>query len=173
LTGVRGKTVGVAGLVVTLASVSWSVGSWWQSRVASSWTRARLVVVGGVLVLTGAVGVGACLWPSVPLLVAYVAWTIGGLGMGVAFPTISLVAMESSPPGGQTSAVASTQLTETLGASVGPGIAGSSVALSAALGASLTAGLAGGLVVALVAALVLLPVSARLPSPAGARAEVA
>jgi len=109
-------------------------------------------------------GVGACLWPSVPLEVAYVAWTIGGLGMGVAFPTISLVAMESAARGAQTSAIASTQLTETLGASVGPGIAGSSVALAASVGASLTVGLAGGLVVALVAALILVPVSLRLPS---------
>jgi hypothetical protein len=111
----------------------------------------------------GAAGVWLTLIPSVPLAVAFVAWTIGGIGIGIAFPTIPLVAMDQAEPGRETSVVASAALSDTFGAALGPGLGGSAVALAASTGASLTAGLSGAFALAIVGGLLLFPVGRRFP----------
>jgi len=162
LTNVRGQSVAAAGAIITLASVAWALGSWWQSRAAVRRSRAWLVRLGTGLIVAGSTCVWAGLIRSVPLLWPYLGWTVAGAGMGIAFPTISLVAMERAEPGRQTAAVASAQLTEALGASLGPGLGGSAVALAASAGASLSVGLTGVFAIAMAAALVLLPLAGRL-----------
>jgi MFS family permease len=165
LTGVRGRSVAVAGLVITLASVAWSLGSWWQSRVAARRSRAALTGVGTVLILAGSAAMVAGLAQSVPLVLPYLGWTVAGFGMGVAYPTITLVGMEQAPPGRQTQSIASVQLSEALGAALGPGLGGCAVALAASLDASVAAGLTGAFAVCVAAGLLLLPVATRLPDP--------
>jgi MFS family permease len=166
LTGVRHQSVAMGGLVVTLAAVAWAGGTWWQSRAVSKRSRGTLVSVGTALVLAGSAGVWAGLLRDMPLAVVYVAWTVGGLGMGVAYPTLSLVAMEQAERGGETQAVAAITLTETFGAALGPGLGGSAIAIATGAGASLAVGLSGafGLAVLMGAALLLL--TGRLPNPA-------
>ena len=160
---VRGQSVGVAGVVVTLSAVAWSAGTWWQARVITNRSPAWLVGVAAVLILAGAGGVWVTLAPAVPLAVAFVAWTVGGFGMGIGFPTIPLVAMDLAEPGRQTTVVAGAALSDTLGAALGPGLAGSAIALAASIGASLSAGLSGAFAVAVAAGLLLFPVARRLP----------
>jgi MFS family permease len=103
LTGVRGRSVAVAGLVITLASVAWSLGSWWQSRVAARRSRAALTMVGTVLILAGSVAMVAGLAQSVSLVLPYLGWTVAGFGMGVAYPTITLVGWNRRRPAGRRS----------------------------------------------------------------------
>jgi MFS family permease len=161
--GVRGQSVGMAGFVVTLSAVAWTAGTWWQARVVSSWRPGSLITIGATLIVIGAAGVWLTLVPSVPLAVAFVAWTIGGVGIGIAFPTIPLVAMDQAEPGRQTSVVASAALSDTFGAALGPGLGGSAVALAASTGASLTTGLSGAFALAIVGGLLLFPVARRFP----------
>jgi MFS family permease len=161
LTRVRGLSVAVASLVVTLATVSWSLGTLWQSRVAGRLSRAVLVRAGALAMAVGAAGVAAGLL-RVPLAIPYVSWTIAGLGMGVAYPTVYLVTMERAGRGAEGSAVALMLLIDSLGVSVGTGLAGSAVALAAAAGTSLSVGLTGAFVLAIVAALALAAISPRL-----------
>jgi MFS family permease len=167
--GVRGKSVGVAGFVVTLSAVAWTAGTWWQARVVTSRSPGSLITIGATLIVVGAGGVWLTLIPSVPLVVAFVAWTIGGIGIGIAFPTIPLVAMDLAEPGRQTSVVASAALADTFGAALGPGLGGSAVALVAGTGAKpsvddLTAGLSYAFALALVGGVLLFPVARRFPA---------
>jgi MFS family permease len=163
LTKVRGLTVGWASLVITLASVSWALGSWWASRLAVVWSRASLVVLGDAMVLAGALAVGSGLIRSVPLEVPYAGWTLAGLGIGIAFPTISLVGMERADPGRQTQAIAAVQLTDAFGASLGPGLCGSALAVATSAGTSIQVALLAAFVPAVLAAIVLAPAARRLP----------
>lgn len=164
LTRVRGRSVAVASLVVTLATVSWSLGTLWQSRVATRLSRAVLVRAGAIAMAVGAAGVAAGL-AHVPLAIPYVSWTIAGLGMGVAYPTVYLVTMERAGRGAEGSAVALMLLIDSLGVSVGTGLAGSAVALAASAGSSLSVGLTGAFVLAIVAAVALAAVAPRLEGP--------
>jgi MFS family permease len=163
LTRVRGETIAEASIVVTLATIGWSLGSWWQSRVVPRVGKPLLVVGGVAGVGLGAAGVAAGLL-STPLVIPYAAWAIAGLGMGVAYPTVYLVMMERAPEGSEGTVVALMLLVDSLGVSAGAGLGGSAVAIVTALHASLRIGLIGAFGLALVAALGLALLAPRLGS---------
>jgi MFS family permease len=161
---VRGQSVAVAGFVVTLSAVAWTAGTWWQARVVSRRSPGSLIAIGATLITVGAAGVWLTILPSVPVFVVYVAWTIGGLGIGIGFPTIPLVAMSQAEPGHEASVVSSAALSDTFGAAVGPGLAGSAVALAASAGSTLSVGLSLGFAIVIAGGLLLFPVARRFPS---------
>jgi MFS family permease len=165
LTRIRGRSIAEASIVVTLATVGWSLGSWWQSRVVPRVAKPLLVMGGVAAIAVGAVGVAAGLL-STPLVIPYFAWTIAGLGMGVAYPTIYLVMMERAPEGSEGTIVALMLLVDSLGVSAGTGLGGSAVAIVTALHASLRIGLIGAFGLALLAALALASLAPRLGSEA-------
>ena len=86
-----------AGGVLAVASVTWALGSWWQGRLPAATDRYR-VMLGGVLwyaVLTGLLALAVLLsWPGWVLIVGY---GLATLGVGVAYPTTSLLTMRLSP----------------------------------------------------------------------------
>ena len=160
---VRGQSVAVAGFVVTLSAVAWTAGTWWQAKVVTRRSPGSLLTIGATLITIGAAGVWLTLIPSVPVFVTYIAWTIGGLGIGIGFPTIPLVAMSQAEPGHETSVVSSAALSDTFGAAVGPGLAGSAVALAASSGATLSVGLSFAFGIVIAGGLLLFPVARRFP----------
>jgi len=161
LTGVRGFSVAQASVVVASATVAWSAGSWWQSRHAETWSAGALVATGAALLAAGAVAVASGLFGG-PVVTIYIGWTVAGVGMGIAFPTIPLAVMGAAT-GGEAQVLSSALLMDTLGVAVGAGLGGASVALAKASGAGLRAGLTGAFAVGLVCALLLLPIARRLP----------
>jgi MFS family permease len=124
LTSVRGQTATLAGLALTTATVGWTTGAWVQAHLAARSGRRGLEIGGLALLAIGIVGVAAALAPSVPVLLAPLAWGIAGLGMGLAFSTNSLVVLEAAPAGQEGTAAAALQLANTLGVAVGAGIGG-------------------------------------------------
>ncbi|HEX9439105.1 MAG TPA: MFS transporter, partial [Roseiflexaceae bacterium] len=84
----------------------------------------RLVIAGLLLIAVGIAGAAVVLAPTVPVALALVAWGVAGLGMGIAFSTISLAVLESAPPGHEGTASASMQLTNVLGVALGTGVGG-------------------------------------------------
>ena len=162
LTSVRGLSVAAASVVVASATVAWSAGSWWQSRHAESWSTTSLVTVGAALVAIGTVGVAGGL-VDLPTATAYAGWTVAGVGMGVAFPTIPLAVMGAAAEGDEAGELSSSLLMDTLGVAMGAGLGGASIALAAAAGAGLRAGLAGAFCIGLLCAVLLLPIAHRLP----------
>jgi MFS family permease len=169
LTAVRGRTIAEAGILLTFMTVAWASGSWWQSRVAPRMSPARLVVIGGSALSIGLVSLLLAL-AHAPLFVPYVGWTITGIGMGIAFPTIPLSVMDASPKGDEAAELSSTLLMDTLGVAFGSGLAGASVALARSTGTSLRVGLAGGFAIGLIAAALLMAIATRLPNAARASA---
>jgi predicted MFS family arabinose efflux permease len=137
ITQVRGRSLAEGGIVVALLTISWTVGAWWQSRQVERISHRRLVV-GGCLVLFGGLVVSSLALTPVPLPVAYAGWTVAGLGVGVFFQSLLMVAMEVAEPGSETVAVAATQLAVRLALAVGTGLGGAIVALGHSAGASLT-----------------------------------
>ena len=88
----------VAGLVLTLGAVAWSVGSWIQGRRPEPEARYRFSRV-GVALLAAGVGVilGSAL-PGVPAWIAPLGWAVGGGGMGLVYSSTSLLALHLTPP---------------------------------------------------------------------------
>ena len=164
LTAVNDRTLAEAGVVITLVTIAWTLGSWWQSRVAVSRDLGSLVLLGSVLVVVGllAAAGGLLHWP---LAVPYVGWFVAGFGMGVAFPSIPLSVMNASAEGEEATELSSVLLMDTLGVAVGAGLGGAGVALAEASGAELRSGIAGAFAIGLVAAVLVMVIARRLPLP--------
>ena len=162
LTETRGLSIGVAGVVLTTASIAWAVGSWWQSGVIERWGARRVTAIGAAQIGIGSVVVAVGLL-DVPVVLPYLGWTIGALGMGIVFPTIPLSVMGIAQEGQEAGELSSTILMDYLGVGIGAGLGGASVALADAGTISIEAGLAGAFGVGIVAAMLLVLVARRLP----------
>jgi MFS family permease len=161
LTGVRGRSLAEAGAVITLGTVSWSIGNWWQSRAVVHVSAVTLVRLGGAILAIAIIGITTTL-AGAPLAISYLAWFAGGLGMGIAYPTAYLVIMQGADAAGAGAAVSSEQVAERLALALGGGLGGVCVALAIALHAPLAAGLAGAFGLALIAALASVALAPRL-----------
>jgi MFS family permease len=160
----RGLSIGAAGIVITASALAWAAGSWWQSRVIGRLGARRLTALGAVQIGAGAAVVAAGLL-DVPLVVPYVGWAIGSVGMGIVFPTIPLSVMGEAEAGREAGELSSMILMDYLGVGIGAGLGGASLALADAGTLSIREGLAGAFGVGIVAAVLLALVARRLPPP--------
>jgi MFS family permease len=162
LTETRGLSIGVASIVLTASALAWAAGSWWQSRVIGRLGARRLTAVGAMLIGVGAtlVAIGVL---DVPVVVSYVGWAIGSVGMGIVWPTIPLSVMGEVAEGREAGELSSTILMDYLGVGIGAGLGGASVALADEGTISIEAGLAGAFAIGIVAAVLLALVARRLP----------
>jgi MFS family permease len=162
LTETRGLSIAVASVVLTASALAWAVGTWWQSRVIGRIGARRLTALGAMLIAAGAAAVTVGLL-EVPVVVAYVGWAIGSVGMGIVWPTIPLAVMSEVEEGREAGDLSSTILMDYLGVGIGAGLAGASIALADAGTISIEAGLAGAFAIGIVAAVLLAVVARRLP----------
>ncbi len=124
LTDIRDRSSAFAGLALTAATVTWTAGSWLQARYSSKLSRRLLVRTGLSILVLGIALTLATLSYSVPAILGPIAWGIAGLGMGIAYSTISLVVLESSPPGQEGTTTSAMSLANTVGIAMGTGIGG-------------------------------------------------
>ncbi|MBA2454918.1 MAG: MFS transporter [Nocardioidaceae bacterium] len=103
-----------AGLVLTVGACAWSTGSWFQGRPGQRMPPARLLRSGMLAITAGIIAVGATTAAAVPLAVAVVGWFSAGLGMGLVFPTLSVLTLELSTPTEQGTNSAALQLSDSL-----------------------------------------------------------
>lgn len=162
LTGVIGLSLTVAGLVVTCGVLAWIAGSWAQVRLSSAWPLRRVAMFGETVLLLGVVGVVAGVASTLAPLV-YASWALAGIGIGMAYPAIGVLATELATPGLEVVALAQYQLGEVLGSGVGPGLVGLAVTLSVATGRGIQDGLLVGFAVTCVLVLASLAAARRLP----------
>lgn len=161
LTAVRGVSVGEAGVAVTLVAISWSLGSWWQSRAITRMSAAALMTIGSGVLAAGT-AVTALLLLGVPLWIGYAAWTVAGAGIGVAFPTVMLASMEFARGGDEATAVAARFLSGRIGIVLGTGLGGAALAAAHAASRPLAWGLAATFALAVAAGLACTLASPRL-----------
>jgi MFS family permease len=89
------------------------------------------------------------------------AWTVAGLGMGLAYAPISLMMLRKAPAGQEGRSSASLNLADVLGTAIGIGVGGAAVAAGA--GSHLSLGITVAFAAAAVAGVTALLVSHRLP----------
>jgi MFS family permease len=166
VSSLRGAGPIAGGLSLTAAAVTWAAGSWLQARLAPRRSRRTLAATGLVLILAGiALETLVPVTALPPVQLAAAAWAVAGFGMGLTYSTITLICIETAPPGGEGATSAAVQLANALGIAFGTGLAGAVVSLGAT-----TIGLAPGIVVAnllmIVAAALALSLVPRIPDRA-------
>lgn len=155
LTQDRGWTLLQAGWALSTGAVFWSGGSALQARLTEAPQRRRGLQA-GLLLLTagiGALGTALALAPAgTPLAVLVVAsWAISGLGVGLAFPILSVQLLKISAPSEQGSNASALQLADALVTTAALAAAGLLVAHAPGLTLGISSGITA--VMALAAAL--------------------
>jgi MFS family permease len=168
LTRVAGLTLTVAALVVTCGTLTWTIGTWTQARLANSWPMARIATLGEALMLLGVGGVIAGVAGSAAIVV-YAAWGVGALGMGMTYPAIGVLATEMASVGDEVTTLAQYQLGDVLGSAFGPAVVGIAVTTTASRGLHLQDGLLIGFSATCAIVLAALFASARLPATSSTR----
>ncbi|MCU1572901.1 MAG: hypothetical protein JWO93_983 [Micrococcaceae bacterium] len=102
----------LAGLSLTIGGVTWFCGSWLAGRGLLQ--PAALLRVGSWVLLLGIAVAGLVAQPGVPAWVAWLGWAVGGLGIGMCYPILSVLLLEQSGPAEQGRNAAALQLNETL-----------------------------------------------------------
>jgi len=127
---VRGWSATAAGIAITGATVSWSLGSWIQSRTVGRVGAEGYIRIGFPIVAAGIAGLALVLLPEVPAWVAIPTFSLTGLGMGLAYSQFAIIVLRDAPGDSQGAITAAVSLSDTLGTALGTGIAGAIVAAS-------------------------------------------
>ncbi|MFE9204018.1 MFS transporter [Micromonospora sp. NPDC007230] len=130
----RGFSPTAAGLVLTVGALSWSVGSWLQGRIAAPRSAATLPRTGLGCVALGTATVASAVLPGVPVAVAVLGWAVAGLGMGLLYPSLSVLTLELSAPGEQGRNSSALQLGDSLAAATVLALTGAVLAAGPAPG---------------------------------------
>ncbi|WP_370894114.1 MFS transporter [Janibacter sp. GXQ6167] len=94
---VRGTGVTTAGLVLAVGALGWALGAWAQGQDAAARRRDRLVTFGGAAMAAALAGMATFAtfgWPIWTLLPPMV---VGGIAMGAAFSSVSVLALDRTP----------------------------------------------------------------------------
>ena len=154
VTTIRGEGVVLSGLALTAGTIAWTTGAWIQERTVFRVGAAPLVRNGFLLVAVGIAGMGVVLTGAVPAWSCVPAWGIAGLGIGMAYSSISLTVLRHAPAGSEGAAASSMQLADILGNALGTGVGAVAVAAAVAsfgtavVGVAITDAMAGALAVA-------------------------
>jgi MFS family permease len=127
----RGLSLTMAGLTLTGGALSWSFGSWVVGR--RSFDRVLVLRTGSTLVAAGLALMGLTVFAAVPVAGAFLGEIVLGLGMGIVYPTLSVLVLELSRPGEEGENSASLGVGESVYTVVSVAVTG---AILAALGAA-------------------------------------
>ncbi len=136
LTAVRGQPAMVAGLALTAATLAWTAGAWLQARLSLRRDRRRLSRTGLTLTALGIAGTTSALRAEVPVWIVAIAWGAAGLGIGLAYSTLTLIVLERATKGQEGTAATALQLANVLGVALGTGVGGATLGLVTAAGQS-------------------------------------
>jgi MFS family permease len=152
-----------ASVLITLPTLTWTLGSWVQARLSRHQEGRALVRAGLIFLLVGIAGMAVSLVPRVPLAVPFVAWSAAGLGMGLAYAPTSLLMLHEATADRTGWASASLNLSDVLGTALGTGLGGAALVLASNQGWSISTGITVAFAIAGVGGVAGLAVSGRLP----------
>ncbi|HEY1976579.1 MAG TPA: MFS transporter [Candidatus Baltobacteraceae bacterium] len=160
LVGVRGLSLEAASICITVAVLGWSATALISPSMQERWGSAAVVVSGaaGCVVATAAfvaIALGAPIW------LAYVAWVVGGAGIGFAYPTISAGVFGGALEGREGIVSSAMALSAVVGLLVGTSICGIPIAAATRLGTPLRDALALTFVLATFFGVALMGVAAK------------
>ncbi len=152
MSAVHGYSPALAGLPLTITALGWSAGSAVQGRFAD-WSREASLRIGFGLVAVGLLCFGLVSQPWFPGWIAFVACVVGGAGMGIAMPAISVLLLRYSPEGERGFNTSAMQLADWVGSALLIGLGG---VLLSVFGSALQPSLAVGLLAVALAGLAML-----------------
>jgi MFS family permease len=120
----RGTTPTLTGIVFTVTTIAWTVGTWLQARRIDAWGPRRFITLGFLLVAVGSALTLPAVLPGVPPEITILTWILPGLGMGFMYSAVTLVVLRGVAASGQGSATSALQLSDILGTALGTGMAG-------------------------------------------------
>ncbi|MEO3860697.1 MFS transporter [Acrocarpospora sp. B8E8] len=126
----RGLSPDQGGIALTGGALFWSLGSWIQGR--KPYRRNRALALGCALIAVGVAVTAPIVVPEVPVWVAFVGWSVAGFGIGVVYPTLSVLVLELSEPGEQGKNSASLAVGESVLTVVAIAVTGAIFTVSAA-----------------------------------------
>ncbi|MEX2294002.1 MAG: MFS transporter [Acidimicrobiales bacterium] len=137
---VRGSSTWVAGVALTVVTISWTAAAWVQDRLVHTVGPRRLVMIGFAMLAAGIVAMHGAL-DVLPIPVAIALISIAGGGIGLAYAPLSVTVLGMAEPGREGAATSSMQLADVLGVALGTGIGGAFIALGEARGWELASAL--------------------------------
>jgi MFS family permease len=123
----RGVSATEAGWALTVGALGWSAGSWLQARAhdrAGMPDRVRRLRLGLLAMAMGIATTALVLWPAMPTATVAVGWLMAGLGIGLVFPTLSVLTLALSAPAEQGANASALQLSDALVSALGLALAG-------------------------------------------------
>ena len=152
----RGTPATLTGVVFTVTTVSWTLGTWYQARHIERRGPRWFTALGFACIALGALLTIPVVLEAVPAELAVLTWILPGVGMGFMYSAVTIVVLRGSAPAEQGSASSALQLSDILGTALGTGIAGAitaageraggdglGIGLALVFGVSLTAALFG------------------------------
>ncbi|MFK4083149.1 MFS transporter [Kribbella sp. NPDC020789] len=125
LTRERGLSPAVAGLVLTVSALSWTLASWWRGRPNHRFGPSVFLQLGMVAIVLGIALAALTLDSHVPVLIGILGWGLTGFGMGTVFPTLSVLVLEYSERAEQGANSSALQLSDSLSTATVLAIGGS------------------------------------------------
>lgn len=151
LTATHGWSLTAAGLPLVVASLGWSAASAWQGRHPDM-SRSTLLRAGFACVALGAAGLVAVAPSWGAAWLAFPAWLLAGIGMGLGYSAISYLVLAKSAPGDVGFHTAASQLADQLGTATLIGAGGALLVLLVSPALALPVLLAGVAVLAVLGA---------------------
>lgn len=114
----RHLSPGGAGLVLTVGALGWSGASWVRGRDLLHLSHAGYVRLGGGLLALGMMGAAVLVLPDVPAGIGMAFWVLSGSGMGLVYPTLSVLTLELAAAHEQGSASSALQVADAVAAAI-------------------------------------------------------
>ncbi|GHH77878.1 MFS transporter [Promicromonospora soli] len=114
----RHLSPGAAGLILTVGALGWSAASWVRGRNLLHLSHTGYVRLGGGLLALGMVGAAVLVLPGIPAWVGMAFWVLSGSGMGLVYPTLSVLTLELAPPHEHGSASSALQVADAVAAAI-------------------------------------------------------
>lgn len=121
----RGLSPVLAGAALSLGAMGWFAGSWFQGHQRWSIPRPLLLKSGAAMMAVGITLTLLAILPGTSLAIALTGWTITGLGMGLIYPSLSVLTLSMSPLARQGANSSALQLSEAMAVATTLAIGGS------------------------------------------------
>ncbi|QOQ38872.1 MFS transporter [Trueperella pecoris] len=131
---VHGWSPTQAGIIMTLGSITWAVGSLMSGRISLPQHRKLLPIVGTFTQLLGTAVTIVAAWQHIHGSFALAGWLIAGLGIGWAYPALTVHGLAITPPERHGLTSAALSIADTLGAALFVAWSGIIFALTHSLG---------------------------------------
>ena len=120
----RGTPAALTGVVFTVTTIAWTLGTWTQARRIDRYGPRRFVALGFACIAVGGLLTLPVVVAGAPPEITIVTWAIPGIGMGFMYSAVTLVVLRGVEASEQGSASSSLQLSDILGTALGAGVAG-------------------------------------------------